>query len=137
MDRRLPLGRQGHRPLLEDRQRAGRRARWRAAYEADPRNIQAVIDKANALYHAPAIFGGDKREAIKLFLKSVSLMETSKTTDQNWVYLHVLTLIARAYEKQNKSQEAKLIYEKILRKEPNFKLVKEVLYPRILTKLKN
>ena len=107
------------------------------AYEMDPRNIQAVIDKANALYHAPAVFGGDKREAIKLFLKSISLMETSKTTDQNWTYLHVLTLVARAYEKQNNLLDAKVIYEKILRKEPDFKLVKEVLYPSILAKLKN
>jgi tetratricopeptide (TPR) repeat protein len=106
------------------------------AYETDPRNIQAIIDKANALYFAPSIFGGDKHEAIKLYLKSVNLMETSKTTDQNWTYLHVLRLLARAYEKQNKFQEAKLIYEKSLRKEPNFKLVKEILYPKILAKLR-
>jgi tetratricopeptide (TPR) repeat protein len=106
------------------------------AYETDPRNIQAIIDKANALYFAPAFFGGDKQEAIKLYQKSVGLMETTKTTDQNWTYLHVLKLLARAYEKQNKFQDAKLIYEKSLRKEPNYRLVKEVLYPKVLTKIK-
>ena len=106
------------------------------AYDSDPRNIQAIIDKANTLYFAPSFFGGDKQEANKLYLKSVSLMETTRKTDQNWTYLHVLRLLGRAYEKQNKFQEAKLIYEKSLHKEPNFRLVKEVLYPKVLAKLK-
>ncbi len=107
------------------------------AYDSDPHNVQAVIAKANALYQAPTIFGGDKREAIKFFLKAISLMETSKTTDQNWIYLHTLISVGRAYDKQNKTRDAKLMYEKALRKEPNFRLLRDNLYPAILNRIKN
>ena len=106
------------------------------AYDSDPRNTLAIIAKANALYQAPAFFGGNKREAINFFLKAINQMETSKTADYNWTYLHTLITIAKAYEKQNRLQDAKLMYEKALRKEPNFALVKNNLYPAILIKLK-
>ena len=106
------------------------------AYESDPRNIQAVTDKANALFQAPALFGGNKQEAIKGFLKASNLTELSKSTDQNWLYLHTLVTLGKAYEKQNNLQAAKMIYEKALHKEPAFRLVKENLYPALLSKIK-
>ena len=106
------------------------------AYESDPRNVQAVTDKANALFQAPALFGGNKQEAIKVFLKATNLIESSKSTDQNWLYLHTLVTLGKAYEKQNDLQAAKMIYEKILHKEPAFRLVKENLYPALLSKIK-
>jgi len=107
------------------------------AYDSDPHNVQAVIAKANALYQAPTFFGGDKREAIKFFLKAISLMETSKVTDHNWTYLQTLITTGKAYEKQNRLQDAKLMYEKALRKEPNFRLLRDNLYPALINKIKN
>jgi len=106
------------------------------AYEIDPKNIQAIIDKGNTLYHTPGIFGGDKQEALIFFLRGMKLMEQTKITDQNWFYLNVLILIARTYEQLDRPQEAKLTYEKILQKEPNHKWVKDELYPLFLAKLK-
>jgi len=105
------------------------------AYEADPRNIQAVTDKANALFQAPALFGGDKKEAIKVYLKAINLIESSKSADQNWLYLHILITLGKAYEKQNNLSAAKMIYEKALHKEPAFRLVKENLYPALVFKI--
>ena len=104
------------------------------AYELDPQNIQAIIDKGNILYYSPSIFGGDKEEALLFYLKAAKLIETNKDTYQNWAYLNLLTITALAYEKTEQPQRAKLIYDKILRQEPNFYWVKVDLYPKFLVK---
>jgi tetratricopeptide (TPR) repeat protein len=106
------------------------------AYELDPQNIQAIIDKGNILFYSPSIFGGDKEEALKFYLKGAKLIETNKDTYQNWAYLNLLTITALAYEKTEQPQRAKLIYDKILRQEPNFYWVKVDLYPKFLAKNK-
>lgn len=101
------------------------------AYALDPENIQALIDKGNILYYSPGIFGGNKEEALKYYLKGSRLLEKNNNTDQNWVYLNLLTTIALAFDKTERHKEAMLICEKILRKEPNYRWVKDVLYPRL------
>ncbi|NDP22067.1 MAG: hypothetical protein GZ091_13435 [Paludibacter sp.] len=103
----------------------------------DAQNIQGLVDKGNALYHTPTVFWGNKTEALKMFLKSMKLIEHTGISDQNCFYLNVLTLIGKAYEKLEKPIEARLTYEKILRLEPNYKLVKNKLYPNIILKIKN
>jgi len=105
------------------------------ACELDPRNIQGIVDKANALYHTPKLFGGDKAEALLLFQNGIKLMEYSKTTDQNWFYLNVMTLAAQAHVSLGEFAKAKSLYEKIIRFEPNFKWVKNNLYPDLLKKM--
>jgi len=105
------------------------------ALQLDPSNIQAHVDKANALYHTPGLFGGDKKQSLKLFQKSVSLLEKSKQTENNWFYLNVLTLTAKNFESLEQWQNAKSIYEKILRHTPDYKWVKNELYPSLLKKM--
>ena len=105
------------------------------AYKIDPQNIQAVVDRANALYHTPRLFGGDKKEALRLFQEGVTLIETSKSTKNNWLYLNLLTSIAQAYENTDQKKKAAFTYDKILRFEPEFKWVKNELYPALLKKM--
>jgi len=104
------------------------------AYALDPQNIQALIDKGNILYYSPGIFGGDKEEALKYYLRGSYILEKEKDTDQNWVYLNLLTNIALTYEKTGNPDQAIHICQKILRKEPNFRWVRDVFYPRLLDK---
>ena len=104
------------------------------AYALDPQNVQALIDKGNILYYSPGIFGGDKEEALKYYLKGTRILEKNKDTDQNWVYLNLLTIIALAYEKTDHPDQARLTCEKLLRKEPNDRWVKDIYYPRLLGK---
>jgi len=106
------------------------------ALKIDPENVQALIDKGNILYYAPKILGGDKKEALVYFLKGARILEKNKDTDQNWVYLNLLSIIASAYEKTDKLGEAKLVYEKILLNEPDLVWVKNDLYPTLLAKIK-
>jgi tetratricopeptide (TPR) repeat protein len=107
------------------------------AVELDPTNTQAIVDKANALFYTPALFGGNKQEALKLFLKAAKLIESKKNTENNWFYLSLLTTIAKAYEKLDHTNQAKLTYEKILRVEPGFKWVKDDLYPNFIARTKS
>lgn len=104
------------------------------AYKLDPQNVQALIGKGNVLFYTPALFGGDKEESLKYYLKALRILENNKDTNQNWVYLNLLTTIAMAYDKTDRPKDAKLICEKILRKEPNYKWIKDIYYPGILEK---
>lgn len=106
------------------------------AYQLDPQNIQAIVDKGNALYHTPKLFGGDKKESLKLFLKGAKLLEANHHTEDNWFYLNVLTLVARNYESLEQYEQAKQTYEKILHFEPDYKWVKNELYPALKAKIK-
>jgi len=104
------------------------------AYSMDPQNVQAIIDKGNILFYSPGIFGGDKEEALKYYLKGSRMLEKNRDTDQNWVYLNLLTVIAMAYEKTNQPEQAKQICEKLLHKEPNYRWIKDVYYPKLVEK---
>ena len=105
------------------------------ACELDPRNIQGIVDKANALYHTPKLFGGNKTEALLLFQNAIKLIENEKLTDRNWFYLNVLTLTAQAHASLGELSKAKAIYEKVIRFEPDYKWVKNELYPELLKKM--
>src|ERR1035437_1812771 len=97
------------------------------AVEMDPQNVQALIDKGNMYYYAPAIFGGDKKVALTYYLKAVGIMEQKNETHENWAYLNTLTMIAFAYAKTDNPNAAKLTYAKVMRIEPNITWLKEVL----------
>lgn len=99
------------------------------AYKLDSQNVQAILDKGNLLYHMPGMFGGDKKEAVRLYEKAVLRMEKHQNLKQNWLYLNVLTTIARHYEEEKQWQKAVQIYKKILQQEPEFSWVKHALYP--------
>ena len=98
----------------------------------DPQNVQALIDKGNILFYSPGLFGGDKEEALKYYLKGSRMLEKNRDTDQNWVYLNLLTVIAMAYEKTDQPEQAKQICVKLLHKEPNYRWIKDVYYPQLL-----
>ena len=105
------------------------------ASELEPQNIQGIVDKANALYHTPKLFGGDKKGALLLFQNAMKLMEIEKLTDKNWFYLNVMTLTAQAHVSLGELVKAKAIYEKAIRFEPGYKWVKNELYPELLKKM--
>lgn len=107
------------------------------AMKLDPNNAFACIQYANAQYYMPSIFGGSKTMALDYYKKAKVLMEKNPgSTVQNWNYLSLLTSISQAFVDLNYLQSAKLYYEIILQKEPNFQWVKNELYPQLLTKIK-
>jgi len=103
------------------------------AYSLDPENAQVITDMANMLYYAPALFGGDKKEALLLYQQAIKRMEDKNETEKNWFYLNSLTNLAQLYESQKQTDLAVELYKKILRIEPEFTWVRDELYPQVLT----
>ena len=107
------------------------------AISVDPDDFFGFIQMGNVLFYAPSLVGGSKPEALKSYLKAMVLMEKSNIDNkEDWNYLSLLTSVAKAYEVLDDYANAKLIYEKILKFEPQYKWVSDELYPKLLKKLK-
>lgn len=104
--------------------------------ELDPESIQGNIEKGNSMYYRPSVFGGDKAEAIKYYVKAVKNFEKQGLVVNNWMYINTMTALGQAYEATDQIQLAKLCYEKIIRILPNFMWVEDELYPDMLKRHK-
>ena len=105
------------------------------AYNLAPNDVQILFDKGNSLYYPPKMFGGDKKEALRYFQKAISIIEKQKNTNQNWLYVQLLFLEARCNELLGNKELAKKGYEKTLKIEPNFKLVRDKYYAELMKKM--
>jgi tetratricopeptide (TPR) repeat protein len=85
---------------------------------------------ANSKFFTPETFGGDVKEAIRAYEKSIALYElTPSSIKNNWMYLDALAFLGQAYMKDGQSSKAVTVYEKALKTEPNFTWVKAALLP--------
>jgi tetratricopeptide (TPR) repeat protein len=100
------------------------------AVELDPGNPIAWMEKGNAEYHMPRIFGGSYHKAAEYFGKAIRLFESGGYDLQcNWRYLNALAWLAQSYDKAGKPGQASHTYRKILDREPRFEWVRDELYP--------
>ena len=60
------------------------------ALKVDPREPMAWLEAGNSLYNRPALFGGDKQQAISAYKKSLALFESE---DEACNYLKVLVQV--------------------------------------------
>ncbi len=104
------------------------------AFSLDPNNVQILFDKGNSLYYPPKVLGGDKKEALRYFNKAISIIEKQKNTRENWMYLQLLFLEAHCNELLGNTDSARKGYEKALKAEPDFRLVRDKYYPEFLKK---
>jgi len=105
------------------------------ALDIDPQNIQAVVDKANILFYAPRLFGGDKQESLKFLQRAVQMMERKGDTHQNWFYLNTLVQMGKVYEALGKYPQALQVYEKVLRIEPDMSRIRTNHIPALKQKM--
>lgn len=100
------------------------------AVELDAQNPIAWMEKGNAEYHMPRIFGGSYVKAAEYYRKAIGLFESNGSDLQcNWRYLNALAWLAQSYDKAGEEQKAQSTYQKILEIEPGFEWVKDELYP--------
>jgi len=103
---------------------------------ADSFNPMGYIQYGNIMFYLPKTFGGSKSEALEYYLKALEIMERdSLSFAGDWNYLNLLTLIARTFTYTGDYDKAKQYLEKTLKIEPDFRWVREVLYPEIISKL--
>ena len=109
----------------------------RQAISIDPDDFFGYIQMGNVMFYAPSFVGGSKPEALKSYLKAIALMEkNSAEIREDWNYLSLLTSVANCYEALGDIVNTKLTYEKILKYEPQFKWVRDELYPQLIKRLK-
>jgi tetratricopeptide (TPR) repeat protein len=107
------------------------------AVASNPNEPQSWIEKGNMLYYMPRIFGGSESEAIICYQKALQLLEKDeRILENNWMYLNLYVVIAKAHQESGNIDEAQKIYKKLLAIEPDFQWVKKELYPDVLEKSK-
>jgi tetratricopeptide (TPR) repeat protein len=107
-----------------------------SAMKLDEKNPYGYIQYGNSQYYMPATFGGSKTVALAYFTKAQLLMETDEDQlKEDWNYLTLLSMIAKAHTELKDYASAKACYEKILRIEPNILWVRNELYPELLKKI--
>ncbi len=102
----------------------------------DSQNPNGYILLGNSKYYMWAMLGGSKKGAVEYYKKAEQILEKDHLTHQNWNYLSLLTMIAHAYVEMGNYNEANNYYKKILNIEPNYKWIKEEVYPQFLKKYK-
>jgi tetratricopeptide (TPR) repeat protein len=105
------------------------------AIDIGPDRPQPWIEKGNALFYMPKMFGGSKEKAIEAYIKAIKIMEQDPgMIKDNWMYLNVLLILGQGYETIGQPKKAGAIYEKTLQHEPGFKTLKNEVYPAYLKK---
>lgn len=102
----------------------------------DTANYFGYIQLGNIAFYIPSMFGGSKTDAVKYYLKALSLMEKNPSLiKNNWNYLNLLATIINAYYEIGDYKKAKMYCSKTMAIEPNFDWVKKVLCPKKFKKL--
>ena len=106
------------------------------ALELDSSNYLANVQYGNVLFHMPSYAGGSKTKGIDYYQKAREVLEKDPANlKENWNYLNILTLLGQSYTIIENLSAAREMYEYILRLEPGFIYVRDVLYPQLLKKL--
>lgn len=105
------------------------------AVDIGPDRPQGWIEKGNALFYMPKMFGGSKEKALDAYNKAISLLEKDREMiSNNWMYLNVLMILGQSYENTDQLTKAKITYEKVLQIEPAFTYMRDEVYPSFLKK---
>lgn len=72
----------------------------------DPAEPMGYIEKGNSLQYRPAIFGGDKTEALKFYQKALMLIETKNNSKCNWQKMLLCSFILKNLYETNQNAEA-------------------------------
>lgn len=107
------------------------------AIQSGANNPVVNILYANLLFYMPEMFGGDHKKALAHYETALKQMEKSpQLTKNNWLYIQLLTTIGLVYEKMENYTQAQKMFQKVLHLQPGYPTVKNVIYPRLMTKMK-
>jgi len=105
------------------------------AFVLDPKDPHIWMEKGNIDLYKPAIFGGNKHDAIRYYLKAIELFENdSDKIGESWLYLNTLSGLATAYVRTEQIKKADQTYQKIIDLEPDFTWIREDVYPEFRKK---
>lgn len=99
------------------------------ALKLEPENTTALFVSANILFFSPAKFGGNQQQALAVYEKSFEILKNKGGKD--WIYYGVGAWLVRVYYHFDMIKESRKMCELMLKDAPEFKLIKEELYPVI------
>ena len=76
------------------------------AIELDPAEPMGYIEKGNSLQYRPAVFGGDKIEALKFYRKALELIEAKNDSKCDWQQMLLRAFILKNLYETNQTFEA-------------------------------
>jgi len=76
------------------------------AIELDPFEPMGYIEKGNSLLYRPAVLGGDKLEALRLYRKALKLLEADNNQKCDWQQMLVRAFILKALFETSQTAEA-------------------------------
>jgi tetratricopeptide (TPR) repeat protein len=91
------------------------------------------VEKANAEFHMPRVFGGSYDKAAAYYQRAIQLFEKDKEyTHCNWYYLNTYFWMGKSYELAEKKDVALRTFKKLQQIEPKFKRANQQV--QLLTK---
>jgi len=100
------------------------------AQELAPEDPQVLVEKGNFVFYKPAIFGPDPLEASKIYQKAIDNFEKDREKlKDNWLYLNAMISMANACIESEQLDKANQTYLKLLKHEPDFKWIRDKVYP--------
>lgn len=81
------------------------------AIELDPNEPMGYIEKGNSLQYRPAIFGGDKKEALECYQKALKLMDGHSDLKCDWQQMLLRAFIVKSLYELNRTREADAFLE--------------------------
>jgi len=82
------------------------------AIELDPSEPMGYIEKGNSLMYRPAVFGGDKKEALIFYRKALKLMEENRNSLKcDWQKMLLRAFILKGLYETNQAAEANTFLE--------------------------
>ena len=76
---------------------------------ANLNNPYVLFERGNSLFYRPAIFGGDKKEAIKLWEEADRQFEADSKGNCNWYALHLKVMLIKGYEEIGETRKALIL----------------------------
>jgi len=81
--------------------------------ELDPTEPMGYIEKGNSLQYRPAIFGGDKLEALKFYRKALELIDAKPVSICDWQQMLLRAFILKNLYETNQTAEAEAFLAKM------------------------
>lgn len=107
------------------------RERTEAAFEALPQSPRVLICHSVMFLNTPAMFGGDRQEALRLLKRAVAAYEKPADAPPRWGHAWALAWLAQAHLQAGDLDEARLAAGRALALEPDYTWVKAGLVPAI------
>jgi tetratricopeptide (TPR) repeat protein len=81
------------------------------AIQLDPSEPMGYIEKGNSLMYRPAVFGGNKNEALALYRKALKLTEEKNQSKCNWQLMLLRAFILKGLYETGQNEEARKFSE--------------------------